>query len=85
MALDPRRQILLAYEMNGEPINADCGGPVRVIVPGVVGARNVKWVKSIVASSEPSPSTWQSGIAYKSVTSSVKSYAGIDPTKLHSV
>lgn len=30
--------------MNGEPIPPDHGFPVRVIVPGVVGARNVKWV-----------------------------------------
>lgn len=30
--------------MNGQPIPRDHGFPVRVIVPGVVGARNVKWL-----------------------------------------
>ena len=43
-ALDPKADVLLAYEMNGEPIPLDHGFPVRVIVPGVVGARNVKWL-----------------------------------------
>lgn len=36
--------MLLAYEMNGAPIPRDHGGPLRAIVPGVVGARNVKWL-----------------------------------------
>ena len=43
-ALDPHGDVILAYEMNGEPIPRDHGYPVRVIVPGVVGARNVKWL-----------------------------------------
>lgn len=43
-ALDPYGDVILAYEMNGEPIPRDHGYPIRVIVPGVVGARNVKWL-----------------------------------------
>lgn len=43
-ALDPRADVLLAFEMNGQPISRDHGFPIRVIVPGVVGARNVKWL-----------------------------------------
>lgn len=43
-ALDPHGDVILAYEMNGEPIPRDHGYPLRVIVPGVVGARNVKWL-----------------------------------------
>ena len=35
-AADPRGDVLLAYEYNGEPISRDHGYPVRVIVPGVV-------------------------------------------------
>ncbi|KAF8820254.1 putative sulfite oxidase, partial [Cardiosporidium cionae] len=54
-----KREIILAYEMNGEPLPVDHGFPLRAIVPGVVGARDVKWLKSIVLSSDESPSFWQ--------------------------
>ena len=39
--------VILAYEMNGEPIPRDHGYPIRACVPGVVGARNVKWLGKI--------------------------------------
>ncbi|WP_135806273.1 sulfite oxidase [Halorussus marinus] len=35
---------LLAYEMNGSPMNDDHGYPVRLLVPGWYGNNNVKWV-----------------------------------------
>ncbi|KAL1122967.1 hypothetical protein AAG570_003291 [Ranatra chinensis] len=58
-AMDPRGDVLLAYEMNGEPLSRDHGFPVRAIVPGVVGARNVKWLGRIVLSKDESDSHWQ--------------------------
>ena len=36
---------LLAYEMNGSPMNAEHGFPVRLLVPGWFGNNNVKWVE----------------------------------------
>ncbi|XP_029948572.1 sulfite oxidase, mitochondrial isoform X2 [Salarias fasciatus] len=51
--------VLLAYEMNGEDLPADHGFPVRVVVPGTVGARNVKWLGRIMVSAEESGSHWQ--------------------------
>ena len=40
-AMDPRREVLLAYQMNGVDIPRDHGFPLRAVVPGVVGARQV--------------------------------------------
>lgn len=37
----------------------DHGYPLRAVVPGVVGARNVKWVGRIHVSSSESDSHWQ--------------------------
>nr|XP_031843225.1 probable sulfite oxidase, mitochondrial [Nomia melanderi] len=60
-AMDPRADVILAYEMNGQSIPRDHGFPIRVIVPGVVGARNVKWLGKIIVSKEESHSQWQQG------------------------
>ncbi|PFH31687.1 putative sulfite oxidase [Besnoitia besnoiti] len=53
------RDVLLAYEMNGKDLPVDHGAPVRVIVPGAVGARSVKWLKKITLSPRESDSHWQ--------------------------
>lgn len=50
---------VLAYEMNGQVLPRDHGFPVRVVVPGVVGARDVKWVGRIMLADEESSSHWQ--------------------------
>lgn len=44
-ALDP--STLIVYQMNGEPLPRIHGYPVRVIVPGLFGEKNVKWVTGI--------------------------------------
>ncbi|KAL4655598.1 sulfite oxidase, mitochondrial [Arapaima gigas] len=58
-AMSEEGDVLLAYEMNGEELPRDHGFPVRVVVPGIVGARNVKWLAKIVLSEEESSSHWQ--------------------------
>ncbi|XP_037936806.1 sulfite oxidase, mitochondrial [Teleopsis dalmanni] len=58
-ALDERGDVILAYEMNGKTLNRDHGFPLRAIVPGVVGARNVKWLTRIAISENESNSHWQ--------------------------
>jgi DMSO/TMAO reductase YedYZ molybdopterin-dependent catalytic subunit len=44
-ALDPTT--LIVYQINGEPLPRKHGYPVRVIVPGMYGEKNVKWVTRI--------------------------------------
>lgn len=58
-AYDEEADVVLAWEMNGEPITRDHGAPVRVIVPGRVAARSVKFLKTIKVSDQESPALWQ--------------------------
>lgn len=84
-ALSPFGDVLLAYEMNGEALSAEHGAPVRLIVPGVVGVRNVKWVGRISASMEEAQGTWQRGAAYKGFSPNVKSFEGVDLAAIPSI
>ncbi len=44
--------VILAYKMNGQPIPAPLGGPVRMIVPGSYGNRSIKWLQQIVLTND---------------------------------
>jgi len=67
-AVDGLGEVILAYEMNGEPLPRDHGYPVRLIIPGHVGARQVKWIHKIKLSNTPSTKSYQ-----------CKSYLGFAP------
>ncbi len=48
-----RPEVLLAYEMNGAPLQPQHGSPLRLLVPGWYGMTSVKWLTSIEAVSVP--------------------------------
>jgi sulfite oxidase len=50
-----RPEVLLAWGMNGDPLPLVHGAPLRVVVPGYIGARSVKWLERIEVRSAP----WQ--------------------------
>ncbi|KAL6525163.1 Nitrate reductase [NADH] 1 [Orobanche minor] len=54
IAMDSSRDIILAYMQNGERLSPDHGFPVRMIIPGFIGGRMVKWLKRIVVATQES-------------------------------
>lgn len=61
--------VILAFEMNGEPLPVLHGAPLRVVVPGYIGARSVKWLGRIVLSDRPSDNHFEA-VSYVSETKS---------------
>jgi DMSO/TMAO reductase YedYZ molybdopterin-dependent catalytic subunit len=60
-ATDPDAEILIAYEMNGEPLNPDHGAPFRLIVPHWYGVASVKWLEHIDVLTEPYVGEFETG------------------------
>ncbi|MEU8776806.1 sulfite oxidase [Streptomyces sp. NPDC048606] len=54
--------VILAYEMNGEPLPADHGGPVRIVVPDWIGISSVKWVGDIEVSAQALYTPWNTDL-----------------------
>src|SRR5213083_1636722 len=48
-----RRDVLLAYKMNGIDLPAEHGFPVRAIVPGWYAMASVKWLQRIIVADQP--------------------------------
>jgi DMSO/TMAO reductase YedYZ molybdopterin-dependent catalytic subunit len=46
-------EMLLAYEMNGRPLEPQNGAPLRLVAPGWYGMAHVKWLTEILASTDP--------------------------------
>lgn len=58
-AMSSKCSILLALKMNDEPLPANHGAPVRVVTPGIAGARSVKWLDRITVQLCESQSYYQ--------------------------
>mmetsp|Transcript_4811 Transcript_4811/g.9506 ORF Transcript_4811/g.9506 Transcript_4811/m.9506 type:complete len:899 (-) Transcript_4811:321-3017(-) len=46
-AMNPAYDIMLAYQANGEKLQPDHGFPLRLIIPGFIGGRMIKWIKEL--------------------------------------
>jgi len=56
-AMDPDTMVVVG--MNGEPLTPDHGYPARLIVPGIYGMKNVKWVERIELVDHDFQGYWQ--------------------------
>ncbi|GAB2671976.1 molybdopterin-dependent oxidoreductase [Saccharopolyspora gloriosae] len=57
--LDPERGALLAYGMNGEPLPAEHGFPVRMVTPGLYGyVSATKWLTDLELTTFDKPAYW---------------------------
>ena len=54
-----REGTIVAYLQNGEPLQPRHGFPARVLVPGIYGMKNVKWVRSIEIVEQDVQGYWQ--------------------------
>jgi DMSO/TMAO reductase YedYZ molybdopterin-dependent catalytic subunit len=50
---------MLAYAMNGETLTQAHGAPVRGLLPGWYGFRNVKWLQALELTAQPSQGYWE--------------------------
>src|SRR5215470_19687846 len=48
-----RRDVLLAYKMNGDDLPPEHGFPVRAIVPGWYAMASVKWLQRVIVNDRP--------------------------------
>jgi DMSO/TMAO reductase YedYZ molybdopterin-dependent catalytic subunit len=61
IASDPAAEVLIAYEMNGEPLRPDHGAPFRLVVPHWYAVASVKWLTRLDVLTEPFAGEFQSG------------------------
>ncbi len=60
-----RPEMMLAYQMNGDPLPARHGYPLRLVVPGWYGMASVKWLERITVLTEPFTEYMQTSYSYQ--------------------
>lgn len=53
-AMDPAQDVLIAFKQNGQFLHPDHGFPCRMLIPGWIGGRMVKWLSSVTVTGEES-------------------------------
>lgn len=54
-----RPEVRLVHRMNGEPLTAEHGYPLRIIIPGHFGQKQPKWLVGIEASPQAKRGFWE--------------------------
>lgn len=54
-----RPENFLAHTLNGEPLPAERGGPVRVVVPHLYAWKSAKWISGLEFLAQPEPGFWE--------------------------
>jgi DMSO/TMAO reductase YedYZ molybdopterin-dependent catalytic subunit len=54
-----RDDVMVAYELDGKPISAAHGGPVRLYVAPMYGYKSLKWLQRITLVEVPRPGYWE--------------------------
>jgi DMSO/TMAO reductase YedYZ molybdopterin-dependent catalytic subunit len=54
-----RDDVIVAYELDGKPISAAHGGPVRLYVAPMYGYKSLKWLQRITLVDVPRPGYWE--------------------------
>ncbi len=60
LAIALKPNTLAAWEMNSQPLTAEHGYPLRLVVPGLYGMASVKWLQEIAVVEEPFQGFFQS-------------------------
>jgi len=45
--MDPADEVMVAFMANGERLHPDRGYPIRLVIPGYIGGRMIKWLANI--------------------------------------
>ena len=56
--LDLENKVMIATEIDGSILPVDHGYPLRLVVPGYIGVRQCKWLKSLEISDQEAYSKW---------------------------
>jgi DMSO/TMAO reductase YedYZ molybdopterin-dependent catalytic subunit len=54
-----RPENFLAHTLDGEPLPAERGGPVRVVVPHLYAWKSAKWISNLEFLAQPEPGFWE--------------------------
>jgi DMSO/TMAO reductase YedYZ molybdopterin-dependent catalytic subunit len=54
-----RADVLVAYDLDGQPLSSDHGGPARLYVAPMYGYKSCKWLDSIQVVDSVVPGYWE--------------------------